>query len=44
MDGEQFNNDSLLGKHVLLQFWATWCPYCKKDQEALDHLVGAAGR
>jgi thiol-disulfide isomerase/thioredoxin len=36
MDGEAFNNDSLLGKNVLLQFWATWCPYCKRDQEALD--------
>ncbi len=31
MDGEIITNDSMRGKVVLLQFWATWCPYCKRD-------------
>ena len=39
MDGEKFNNDSIRGKAVLLQFWATWCPYCKRDQEAVDSIT-----
>jgi thiol-disulfide isomerase/thioredoxin len=46
MDGEQFNNESLKGKVVLLQFWTTWCPYCRKEQAAVETLVhdfGARG-
>ncbi len=39
IDGESFNNDSIAGKAVLIQFWATWCPYCKQDQPAVDAMV-----
>ena len=39
LSGETFNNQSLLGKVVLVEFWATWCPYCKNDAEPLDLLV-----
>jgi thiol-disulfide isomerase/thioredoxin len=39
LDGEEFNNESLKGKVVLLQFWTTWCPYCRKDQDAVEALV-----
>src|SRR5271157_3837447 len=39
LDGEQFTNESLKGKVVLLQFWATWCPYCRRDQPAVDAIV-----
>jgi thiol-disulfide isomerase/thioredoxin len=38
MDGESVNNDSLRGKTVLFQFWATWCPYCKRDMAALERI------
>jgi thiol-disulfide isomerase/thioredoxin len=38
MDGESLNNDSIQGKVVLLQFWATWCPYCKRDMPALERI------
>jgi thiol-disulfide isomerase/thioredoxin len=38
MDGETINNDSILGKVVLLQFWTTWCPYCKRDMPALETI------
>ena len=24
---------------MLLQFWTTWCPYCRKDQDAVEALV-----
>lgn len=37
-DGETITNDSIQGKVVLLQFWATWCPYCKRDMPALESL------
>jgi thiol-disulfide isomerase/thioredoxin len=39
LDGENFNNDSLKGKAVLLQFWATWCQYCRGDQPVVDNMV-----
>jgi len=39
LDGEKFTNDSLKGKVVLIQFWATWCRYCRGDQPAVDALV-----
>ena len=34
-----FNNQSLMGKVALVQFWATWCPYCRSDAEPLDGLI-----
>ena len=34
LSGETFNNASVKGKVVLLEFWTTWCTYCR-DEEAL---------
>lgn len=35
LEGEKLTSYGLRGKVVLIQFWATWCPYCKKDEPAL---------
>ena len=35
MDGQRVTMDSLAGKVVLIDFWATWCPSCV---EALPHM------
>ena len=39
LDGETFTNNSVKGTVVLLQFWATWCQYCRRDQQAVDSIV-----
>jgi thiol-disulfide isomerase/thioredoxin len=39
LKGEKFNNDSVKGAAVLVQFWATWCPICKRDQSAVDAVA-----
>jgi thiol-disulfide isomerase/thioredoxin len=36
--GEKFNNDSIKGKVVLLEFWATWCGYCEDERPFVERL------
>ncbi len=43
MDGATFDNTSLMGKVVLVQFWATWCGYCRRDQPEVDAVVAEHG-
>lgn len=38
LDGETFTNRSVRGQVTLLQFWATWCSYCRRDQAAVDRI------
>jgi thiol-disulfide isomerase/thioredoxin len=44
--GEKFDTGSLKGKPVLIQFWTTWCGYCRREQPALEtiHKEYAPGR
>jgi thiol-disulfide isomerase/thioredoxin len=41
LDGGSVTNSSFSGNVVLLQFWATWCGYCRRDQPAVDQLERA---
>jgi thiol-disulfide isomerase/thioredoxin len=36
--GETFNNDSVKGKVVLLEFWTTWCPYCRNEEQLIEQI------
>jgi thiol-disulfide isomerase/thioredoxin len=38
MDGESFDNQSVKGKVLLLQFWTTWCKYCRGEQPLVDDI------
>lgn len=37
-DGKLVDSKDFAGKPLILHFWATWCPYCKKLQPGLDQL------
>ena len=37
-NGENISLSDYQGKPVILHFWATWCPYCKKLQPKLVAL------
>ena len=39
--GEKFNNESLKGKVVLLEFWTTWCGFCLKEAGFVDRINDA---
>ena len=39
LDGEKYNNDTIKGKVLLIQFWATWCPKCRSDQDSVDVIA-----
>ena len=36
--GERFTKQSVNGKVVLLQFWTTWCGYCRREQPLVDAI------
>jgi len=45
MQGRDYDVDAILasGRPVVLVFWQTWCPSCKKDAPELAHAVADYG-
>jgi thiol-disulfide isomerase/thioredoxin len=38
MDEEKHSLNDLHGKVVLLNFWATWCPPCRREMPSMERL------
>lgn len=36
LEGKEIKLSALKGKRIVLVFWATWCPHCKKE---IPHLI-----
>jgi len=43
LTGNLFELDELHGQVVLVNFWATWCPPCRKEMPALQRLSARLG-
>jgi len=37
-DGETYRLSDYRGKYVLLNFWATWCPPCRKEIPSMERM------
>lgn len=44
LNGVRYDNDLLKGRVVLMQFWTTWCGYCRSDQPVIDTLAREYGQ
>ncbi|MFJ7638278.1 TlpA disulfide reductase family protein [Peribacillus sp. NPDC097206] len=43
LNGKQVNLSDYKGKKVMLNFWATWCPPCKKEMPDMEKYSKQAG-
>ena len=39
LDGDEISIDSLRGKTVLINFWATWCPPCNEEMTRVEKEI-----
>jgi peroxiredoxin len=39
LDGTSVKLSDYRGKPLLMQFWATWCPICRYEQDSIDTLA-----
>ena len=42
-EGKELHFSDLAGKPAILNFWATWCPYCKTELPAFDQASQTYG-
>jgi len=43
LEGEPYCFETLRGQYVLVNFWTTWCPYCKQEKPSIQRLYDKYG-
>lgn len=43
VDGSPVSLAEYAGKPIVVTFWATWCPYCRKELPILEGIQRSAG-
>ena len=43
LDGRRLAASDLRGRVVVVEFWASWCPFCKRQNPLLQQLYAAHG-
>lgn len=43
LDGRTFRAAALTGRVVVVEMWASWCPFCKRQNPLLQQLFDAHG-
>ena len=43
LDGKVVKLSDYRGKKIILNFWATWCPPCKKEMPAMEEFYKQSG-
>jgi len=38
LEGIPYDSGELRGKYVLINFWATWCPFCRQEKPSIQQL------
>ena len=41
LDGQVLREEDFAGRYVILQVWASWCPYCRKQNVNLQALYNS---
>ena len=39
LSGEPFNIEQYRGRPTIIHFWASWCPICRAEQDAIDAVA-----
>ena len=38
MDGDIYSSERLKGEVVMINFWATWCPPCRREMPSMEYI------
>jgi thiol-disulfide isomerase/thioredoxin len=43
LEGKPYRIEALRGQYVLVNFWTTWCPFCRQEKPSIQRLYNKYG-